>query len=60
MKYINPEIKINMFELESVVTEASAVVPGGNGVVSGLEGVDAANIRQINMSELLEVTKFTF
>lgn len=56
MKYINPEMKINMFEIESVVTVASANPE--NEIVSGLDGIK--DVRQVKMSELLEVTKFTF
>ena len=55
MKYINPEMKINMFECESVATQASAVTPD---YVTDLENVGNKTI--VKLSELTKVTKFVY
>ena len=54
MKYINPEMKINMFECESVATQASATPE----YVAGLETVDEKTI--VRLDELTKVTKFVY
>ena len=54
MKYINPEMKINMFECESVATQASATPE----YVAGLETVENKQI--VNLGELTKVTQFVF
>ena len=55
MKYINPEMKINMFECESVATEASAITPE---YVKELENVE--NKKIVRLDELTKVTKFVY
>ncbi len=56
MKYINPEIKINMFECEAVATQASAVTP--NEYVTELQDVENKTI--VNLNKLSKVTKFVY
>lgn len=55
--YIRPDMKINMFEQEEVLTVASAAT---DGTVPGLDEVEAKNIRQVGWSDLVKVTKVVF
>lgn len=55
-KYITPEMDINMFISENIITTSETAQQ--TEYVTALEGV--TDKAQVNMNELNEITKFTF
>lgn len=57
MKYITPEMKISMFECESIATEPSTADPN---LVTGLQDMNKDNVATVDLSQMKKVTKFIY
>lgn len=57
MKYITPELKIDMFECESVITSSSSEV---NEYVTYFDDISEGQRRKVRLENMKELTQFVF